>query len=115
MSGLHPRAGAGGPHAITHAESSDGDGITRAESGFDGIGHASAERASLIREHKPAADVRFVPHALWFNGVPSYFEVLGATEPFDVDEVVELAIADGRSFRCVVLDRTPGCTVIATL
>jgi hypothetical protein len=78
-------------------------------------GGMKAEQARLIRIHGQPIEIRYIAHGLWFNGVPSYFEVHGVTERFDRNEVVELETFDGRVFKCVVLDSTPACTVIATL
>jgi hypothetical protein len=73
------------------------------------------ERGRLFRQHASDITVEYVGHAQWFNGVPSYVELVNLPEPLREREVVELRTADGRFFPCLVLDGRSACAVLATL
>jgi hypothetical protein len=73
------------------------------------------ERGRLTRQHDREIVVDYVGRGLWFNGVPSYFELIDVREPLEPNEVVELRRPDGSLYKCIVLDSTRGCEVLATL
>jgi len=72
-------------------------------------------RGRLICEHSGEMTVEYVPHAQWFNGVPSYIELLNLAESLEQDELVTLRTPEGDLYNCRVLDSKPDCAVIATL
>jgi hypothetical protein len=73
------------------------------------------ERGRLIRRQSEEMTVDYVTHALWFNGVPSYIEVLNLAEPLEENELVSLQTLDGRLLSCLVLDGHSDCAVLATI
>ena len=73
------------------------------------------ERGRLFRRHGEDIPVEYVKHAEWFNGVPSYVELVNLGESLKPQEVVQLRTAEGQFFTCLVLDGRSDCAVIATL
>ena len=69
----------------------------------------------LIRKHGFEAPVRYIEHDVWFNGVPSYCELVDVSVELDQNELLLLRADDGRAYPCVVLDSNSACAVIATL
>ena len=73
------------------------------------------ERGRLVRGHRSDIAIEYVTHAPWFNGVPSYVELVKLPESLEEAELVELRTADGRRVSCLVLDGRRSCAVLATL
>jgi hypothetical protein len=78
-------------------------------------GALKVERWRLVRGHRSDIAVEYVRHAPWFNGVPSYVELVELPESLEEAEVVELRTADGQRVSCLVLDGRSSCAVLATL